>query len=281
MMIDKKVLACLGRSPLADDVTDYAAWAAARLSAPLELLHVLERHPERSSGDDRSGAIGVDAQETLLSKLSADDERHARTLREEGRLLLDRMRERARAGGAAHVDVRQRHGSLDETVAELEAEARLVVMGRQMPLAAGTHFEQTVRRLRKPILTVPGPFRPVERVMIAFDGGIASRRGVELVAGSPLFRECAIHLLMSGNESAAAARQLDWARQVFETAGRPVDTRLAPGNAGEVIPEVARTQAIDLLVVGAYSRSPLASLLRGSRTNVLLQSFPIPTLLMR
>lgn len=34
--------------------------------------------------------------------------------------------------------------------------------------------------------------------MIALDGGVASRHGVELAAGSPLFANCGIFLLMSG-----------------------------------------------------------------------------------
>jgi nucleotide-binding universal stress UspA family protein len=281
MTIEKKVLACVDRSPLADHVTDYATWAAGRLPAPLELLHVLERHPERGSGDDRSGTIGVDAQEELLSRLSADDESQSKALREEGRVHLNRLRERALAAQAPMVDVRQRHGDLDDTVAELEAHARLVVMGRQTPLSAGTHFERTVRRLRKPILTVPGPFRPIERVMIAFDGRIASRHGVEMVAASPLFRQCQIYLLMSGEENAAAARQLEWARQTFLTAGVEVEAMLTPGSAAEVVPNAVQAAAIDLLVMGAYSHSPLRSLVRGSKTSDLLRSFSIPTLLMR
>ncbi len=67
MNMDNKVLACVDQSPCADYVADYAAWAARRLDAPLELLHVIDRHPEIGSGDDHSGSIGINAQEALLS----------------------------------------------------------------------------------------------------------------------------------------------------------------------------------------------------------------------
>ena len=66
-----KVLACVDQSTFADSVADYAAWAAERLGAPLELLHVIDRHPEVGTGDDLSGAIGVNAQEHLLADLAA------------------------------------------------------------------------------------------------------------------------------------------------------------------------------------------------------------------
>lgn len=281
MTNEKKVLAGVSLLPLSHHVADYAAWASTVLGAPLELLHVLERHPEKGSGDDHSGIIGVGTQEALLSKLSADDESQVRAMREAGRVHLNDLRERALAAGARMVDVRQRHGDLDDTMAELEDEARLVVMGRQQVVSAGTHFERTVRRLRKPILTITGPFRPVDRVLIAFDGGIASRNGVEMVANSALFRQCRIHLLMSGSDNAGAARQLDWARQTFESAGREVNAMLTPGDVGEVTRKVVDVEGIDMLVMGSYSHSPLMSLVRRSRTSEILQSFSIPTLLMR
>ena len=70
---ENKVRACVDQSHLAEYVADYAAWAAHCMDAPLEVLHVIERHPEQGSGEDHSGAIGIDAQENLLAKLSAED----------------------------------------------------------------------------------------------------------------------------------------------------------------------------------------------------------------
>mgnify|MGYP006195955945 CR=1 FL=1 len=50
MNTDNKVLACVDQSAFADHVTDYAAWAAQRLGAPLELLHVIDRLTPDDSG---------------------------------------------------------------------------------------------------------------------------------------------------------------------------------------------------------------------------------------
>ncbi|MEE3109976.1 MAG: universal stress protein, partial [Pseudomonadota bacterium] len=62
MDLEKKVLACVDQSHFADFVVDYSVWAAQRLAAPLELLHVLERHPEIAAHADHSGTLGLDAQ---------------------------------------------------------------------------------------------------------------------------------------------------------------------------------------------------------------------------
>ncbi len=160
MKYENKVLACVDQSQYADYVADYAAWAAQRMGAPLEFLHVIDRHLERSSSEDHSGAIGFDAQESLLNKLTDEDEARTRNSREQGRIFLNRLRERAVAAGTAQVDVRQRHGSLVETLAEQEGEVRLLVLGRRGESAdttqrdLGRNVEQVVRSFHKPILTV-------------------------------------------------------------------------------------------------------------------------------
>ncbi|MEZ5653141.1 MAG: universal stress protein [Burkholderiaceae bacterium] len=287
MQSDQKVLACVDRSHFADTVTDYAAWAAQRLGAPLELLHVLDRHAEVSRSTDHSGAIGIDAQEQLLSELSEEDASQSKAAREQGRLFLNRLRERAAAAGVQAPDVRQRHGVLHVTLAEREGGVRLFVLGRRGESAEhtqrdlGRNVERVARSLHKPILTVTEGFTEPRRVMIAFDGGNVTRQGVSMVAASPLFRGLPVRLLMSGWQSREASKQLDWARKTLEAAGFEAPASLIPGDAESVIAKAVRDEAIDMLVMGAYSHSPLRSLFLGSKTSDLLRSASIPTLLLR
>lgn len=287
MKNEDKVLACVDQSRFADYVADYAAWAARRMDAPLEFLHVIVPHPEQGSGKDRSGAIGVNAQQELLVKLSEEDKARARSAREQGRIFLNRLRERAVAAGAARVDVRQRYGELEATLAEQEDGVRLLVLGRRGEAAEATqrdlgrNVEGVVRSLHKPILTVTEGFKEPQRVMIAFDGSIVTRRGVKMVAGSPLFRGLPIYLLMSGKERQDAPRQLDWAKTALEAAGFDITASLIPGDAESIIAKTVKAQSIDMLIMGAFGHSPLRSLLFGSKTADLLRSSAIPTLLLR
>jgi hypothetical protein len=80
----QKIIACVDPSRFASPVADYAAWASRLTRAPLALLHVLDRHPERGFGDDHSGAIGIDAQESLAAKLVADEAARTAAAREQG-----------------------------------------------------------------------------------------------------------------------------------------------------------------------------------------------------
>jgi len=287
MIFENKVLACVDQSRFADDVTDYAAWAAQRMDAPLELLHVIDRHLAQGSGKDHSGAIGFDAQEHLLAELSEADKALTHTAREQGRVFLNRLRQRALAAGVEQVDVRQRHGELEDTIAEQEGGVRLLVLGRRGESAQttqrdlGRNVERIVRTVHQPILAVTEGFKTPERVLIAFDGSNLTRRGVEMVAGSPLLVGLPMHVLMCGDQGKEAAKQLDWAQVTLENAGFVVQVALQPGDPERVIANAIQTQGIDLFIMGAYSHSPLRKLLMGSKTTDLLRSAKVPTLLLR
>src|SRR5690554_1570872 len=287
MKNENKVLACVDKSHYADYVADYAAWAAKRLDAPLEFLHVIDNYPSESLGEDRSGAIGIDANENLLKKLTAEGEAHIKAAREQGRIFLNRLRERAIEAGAKEVDTRQRHGDLQETIAEQGADVRLLVLGRRgetpetSRFPIGRHVERVVRSLNRPILAVTENFKEPQRVMIAFDGGNITRRGVKMIADSPLFKGLPITLLMSGKEKPDGQKQLDWAKNTLEKAGFEVKALLTPGDTSTVIAQVIKEQSIDMLIMGAFSRSPLHGWIFGSNTLDLLRAATIPTLLLR
>jgi hypothetical protein len=96
------------------------------MDAPLEFLHVIDRHPEQASGEDHSGAIGIDAQK-FVSKLSAEDE--IRTECTGARSPLPEP-----PAGAGHCCRGRRivcggAGELEETLAEQEEGVRLWILG--------------------------------------------------------------------------------------------------------------------------------------------------------
>lgn len=287
MPSESRVLACVDQSQYANHVADYAAWAALRLSLPLEFLHILDRHPERAVEVDHSGAIGVDAQEKLLQTLAAEDEARSRAARESGRLFLNQLRERAVAAGVASPDVRQRHGELEATLVEQEDSVRLFVLGRRGESAEttqrdlGRNVERVVRALHKPILTVTRDFQEPRRIMIAFDGGNLTRKGVVMLATSPLFAGLPIHLLMSGKPRKDASKQLEWARETLAQAGFEVEAHLLHGDAETTVAKKVQEFDINMLVMGAFTHSTLRRIFFGSRTLDLLRAASIPVLLLR
>ncbi|MEM1145224.1 MAG: universal stress protein [Pseudomonadota bacterium] len=283
----EKVLACVDQSSYANHVADYASWAAIRIGTSLEFLHIIDSTDARPSGEDHSGAIGFNAEGNLLNKLTTEGEALMQTRREEGRIFLGSLRERAIRAGAREVDVRQRHGELVDTLREQERGVQLIVLGRRGRSAEATqrdlgrNVESVVRTLRKPILTVTEGFSEPQKVLLAFDGGAVTRRGVEMIASSSLFPGLPIVLLMSGKATADGPKKLAWAEDVLTKAGFDVSTQMIPGDAEAVIATTVIKESIDLLVMGAFGHSPLRKFFFGSKTEDLLRSSGIPTLLLR
>ncbi len=282
-----KVLACVDQSGFAVNVADYAAWAAMRMEAPLEFLHILDRADDDRGVQDRSGAIGMDAQENLLGQLSDKDEAFSKAAREQGRVFLNRLRERAIAAGVASPDVRQRHGGLVETLAEQQDDTRMIVLGRRGAAAEttqrdlGRNVERVVRALKRPILAVTEDFKAPERVLFAFDGTAVTRQGVDMVTNSPLFKGLPVHILMSGKPRPDGERRLQAAQEKLQLAGLDVHAVFLSGDPEAVIARYIADHGMDMLIMGAYTHSPLRNLIFGSKTTDLLRSAKVPTLLLR
>jgi len=115
----KKVFACVDQSAFAGAVAEAAGWAAERIERPVQLLHIIDKHPERAQkNDDHSGALGIDAQEHLLTDLTAADEENSKKARERGRIFLANLQETLRLSVTVPVDIKQRFGELEHSLSE-------------------------------------------------------------------------------------------------------------------------------------------------------------------
>jgi nucleotide-binding universal stress UspA family protein len=202
--------------------------------------------------------------------------------------MLDAAKARAVADGVTSpITSRQRHGELVDTLLELESDIRLLVMGRQgeqgdnLGEHIGSHLENVVRTLHRPILVIPADYTEPQRILIAFDGSATTRKAVEMVAASSLFRGLPCHVVMVAADKADARDQLDWARTTLEKAGFEVTASLRSGQVEEVLCGYREEHAIDLIVMGAYGHSKIREFLVGSTTTKLIRQSKVPLLLLR
>jgi nucleotide-binding universal stress UspA family protein len=281
-----QVIACIDGSSITPAVCDYAAWASRKMDAPLEFLHVLGRS-EYPIPADLSGNLGLGSREHLLQELAELDEKRSRVALEQGRLMLDAARARAVEDGVPNPTSRQRHGELVDTLIEFEHDVRLLVMGRQGEHGdsagehIGSHLENVVRTLHRPILVIPSDYTEPQRILIAFDGSATTRKAVEMVASSLLFRGLPCHLVMVGADKAEAREQLGWAQATLERAGFQVIAGIRSGHVEEVLCAYRTEHAIDLIVMGAYGHSKIREFLVGSTTTKLIRQSRVPLLLLR
>ncbi len=277
------VIACIDGSAVSSAVSDFAAWASLRMDAPLVLLHVLDKS-EYPTDSNLTGNIGLGSREALLEELATLDEKRGKIALEQGRLMLEAARERAVADGVAEPMVRQRHGSLIDTLVELEDETRLLVMGKhdeKLGVHVGSRLETVVRTLHRPILVSPPAFKAPERVLLAFDGSATTCKGVDMVAGSPLFRGLPCHVVMVGADNATNRGHLEWARHTLEASEFEVATALIEGEVERVLCDYRTEHGIDMIVMGAYGHSVIRRFLVGSTTTSMIRNATVPVLLLR
>lgn len=281
------ILTCTDGSIYGPSIYQHAAWAADRLAADIEVLHVIDHHREHGPTKDLTGAIGLDATVELTEELTRLEEAQGRVARLKGKAILEEARRLLAARGVENVTTTQRHGTLLETLEEFEPQSELVVVGKrgehagapQSPL--GGHLEDLVRFSVRPVLVAARAFKPIRRFLIAFDNSPSARKAVDYVLESPLLRGLDCRLVMVGRMDDAHETTLNAVRDELIGAGYTVTAKLLPGNPATVIAEKVKTSEIDMLVMGAYGHSQIREFIVGSTTTKLVRACSIPVLMFR
>ncbi|MDZ7591151.1 MAG: universal stress protein [Rubrivivax sp.] len=282
-----RILAAIDGLTNSDAAVDAAIWAAQRSGAPLEFLHVLERHPEKASVKDFSGALAAGAQDSLLEALSDDDAHRSRDARERGRALLAAARERAQAGAVSAVDGRLRHGEVIDTVAELGADAGLLVLGEHEhdDVSSGRkrhldhHVERMIRTVTCPVLVATGAvFSPPRKVALAYDGSPEAQRTLVAAATHPLLVGLPLTVVTVATSATSTSGPLGMSLQ---TALPGSQSTMLSGDPHAAIAAFVREAGIELLVIGASRKNFLQRLVKGSTTSSLLRTSDAAVLVLR
>jgi len=281
------LIALIDGSIYSQSVCDHAAWAAGRMGASVQVVHAIGRRDTPSAPVNLSGSIGLGARSELLEELAELDAQKAKLSQQRGRILLDEARARLAENGVESVATTLRNGDVVETVQELEKEADLIVIGKRgeaadfAKLHLGSNLERVVRSVHQPILVAARSFKPVERFLIAFDGGTSAMKAVDHVARSWLFAGLECRLLMAGADTPEARKRLDDAAALLRAAGYEVQADIEPGGASAAIAKRVESDGIDLLVMGAYGHSRIRTMIIGSTTTEMIRSCLIPVMLFR
>lgn len=280
-----KIIAFVDGSIYSESVCHHAAWIAGRTGGEVELYHVLGRReaPDRT---DLSGAIRLGARTRLLEELSALDEQRNRLAQAQGRAILDDAKALVEADGA-HVTPHLRRGDLVETVGELEDKAALTVIGKRgegadfAKMHLGSNLERVARASRKPVFVASRAFKPIRKVMIAYDGRAGSMKAVDYVAREPLFAGLECLVVSVGEASDKLRRQLSDAEATLAAGGHKAETMIAGGQPAQTLGSLVESEGIDLLVMGSYGHSALRGMILGSTASEVIRTCLVPILLMR
>jgi len=287
MNTNAAIVALLDGSVYSRSICEHSAWIANRIDASVTVVHALGRREVSSAPADLSGNIGLGARTALLEELAEFDRQKAKLAQKRGRAILDDARQVLIDAGVENTETKLRLSELVDTVLELEQNANLVVIGKRGEgadfdkLHLGSNLERVVRSSSKPVLVTSREFKPVKRVLIAFDAGTSVLKAINYFCQSDAFSDLECHLLTAGSETKNTRRQLEGAAALLQDAGFSVTQQIAPGQPDEVICQSVNDDGFDLLLMGAYGHSRIRNLIIGSTTTEMIRSCMIPVLLFR
>ncbi|MCH6255932.1 universal stress protein [Puniceicoccaceae bacterium K14] len=281
------ILACTDGSLYATSVYKHAAWASAKISASVHVLHMLNPHHEDPVKTDTSGHIGLGAKSQLLEEIVNLEAARAKVARKHGEAILEDATAQLEAAGIKEIIADQKHGRLSDSIENYERDADLVVIGKRGNHAnfekghLGHNLERVVRSCQHPVLVSSREFTKMESFILAFDGGASSKKAVEYAANNPLLKGMKCRLLSVGKTNAALEADLEEAKQALIKAGYDTTAEVQSGEPDKVIAETVEKENIDLLVMGAYGHSHIRHLIVGSTTTAMIRIVKIPVLLFR
>ena len=287
----KKILLCSDGSAFAENTYRYGAWFATNLKAEeVDVLCVTDfRAQQAISTQNLSGSIGIDASENLLNRLVELEHEKAKINHQRAKLVLQKAAQTLKAEGVDRINLLHETGFLVDCLAKFEASCDLIVLGKRGEAAEfasghlGANLERIVRSSHKPCLVTSRQFKPIERVLVAYDGSPSSQKIIQFIADSSIFESLELHIVTVAKSAAdqTAIARIESAKQLAQQAGFEPVVSIIEGHSEKAIFNYVTEQDISLLIMGAYGHSRIRHLVIGSTTAQMLRSSHIPVLLFR
>lgn len=281
-----KVITCIDGSAYSDDVCHAGIWAAKKLNRTLLFLHAIEKK-NTAELDDLSGAIGLGARSSLLQELASLDAQRSKLALQVGQDMLTHACDLAQQAGCDQIEKTQRHSDIVEAICDLESDARLVVIGRsgeshgQDFKALGSHIEHIIRQVHTPVLIANKNFTAPTSFMLAYDGRETADKAVKRIIDGGLLHGLTCHLVTVKNSQSGLLDKFKHTESLLTESGFEVKTSFLEGNIFSSLMDYKANNNVEMLVMGAFSRSKLAQAFLGSNTLKMIENTQLPLVILR
>lgn len=283
----KHVLACVDASPYMQSVCGYTTWIAQTMAAPVRLLNVRTPYANWTMSAGYPDAISPAMSSELLIQFAQLERDHNALELQRSNMVIHNAQVLLGTSGLV-VEVAQPVGELVDVVSEIADDTRIIVIGKRGEQAGyatghlGSNLERVVRAAHAPVLVTTIKYAPVKRIAIAYDGGANANLALDyIVKHHAMFAGVECHIIGVAPEYAREELHLAKAAGVLQQAHHTVHVYYGEGLVEDVLGNYIVQHNINMLLMGAYSHTPLRNLFIGSSTNAMLQSCPVPVLLFR
>lgn len=280
----KRILICVDGSNYMTTCCQYGAWLSILSGSSIEVVYVTDlRQFEVPFIADLGGSIGLQPYQAVMGQLQELEDQKAE-------VVLNRSIEVIReAGFEGELKKTHRTGFLVDSLKELEKDADLILIGKRGENAnfatehLGSTMERVVRSATKPCFVASRSFKPIEKVLIAYQDVSSCHEAISFVKRQAWLKDLEIHLIsVSPNqEEEGILRALGVVESELRSGGFDVKCQMLHGVPSQAIVDYAKKSSIDLLLMGAYGHSRIRHLMIGSATTEMLRDCRLPTLLFR
>jgi nucleotide-binding universal stress UspA family protein len=280
------IITCIDGSAISDDVCNAGVWVAKKLDKTLVLLHAIEK-TNTPSANDLSGAIGLGARSALLNEMAELDGQRSKLALALGKELLEHAQNVASKNGCKDIEKTQRHSGIVEAICDLEQDARFIVIGRSGEShredfkALGSHIEQVIRQVHTPVLIVNKDFSEPKSFILAYDGRETADKAVQRIIEGGLLHNMTCHLVSVKNSQSDLLEKFKRTEAMLIEQGFEVKATFMEGNIFDALSQYKLENEVDMLVMGAFSHSKLASVFLGSNTLKMIGHTHLPLVILR
>ena len=181
-------------------------------------------------------------------------------------------------------------GTANQTIVKRAVFTDLVVVhlqhapGTQAFAKMRSGFRLLIRRVATPLLVVPKEMRPIQRILLAFDGSEKAKEANYIAVYLARHWGVELYLLTVYRDARVKEEMrkefLDSKRYIIDHHVRP-HAHMRKGLAGETILAFAKEKNIDLILMGSYGSAPFKEMVWGSAIDYVLESVEIPVLICR
>ena len=276
------LLACTDGSAYGESACDYGLYLAKALDAKLAALHVLDiRMIEGPLLADVSGAIGA-------AEYFASLPQFRNLMEEKGKAICQWFKARASTAGV-NADCLVETGHPLHILLEKQTDADVLILGQRGENEQygreliGSIADRVIRRVHRPCLMVPSPFKPVTAVLACHDGTAISPKVVDMAADLALRLKAPLTVLTVADkmDRSAAQRLAEEGRQRAAASGCSATALVKDGIAADAIIDALSDLKCDLAVMGAHSHTRIREWFVGCTTLRVMADSSLPVLLVR
>ena len=275
-----RVIACIDSSPCINAVADAAAWVAQQTQRELVLLQVLDYYPASYHLGEISGVIGFESNAMLLKELAELEQKQSELALDYSNNLLGHISELIQEKYGIKATQIQEKGDFLEQSFHVLNDQDIVLIGRvgersaEKQKSIGSNVENFIRGAKCTVMTVGETFKSPTRFIFAYEDSPTCKDMMKRVAKSDLLKQLQCHLLYVGDHPEV----LEIPTEFLHNAGLNVVVEYRYGDVAENILDYQNEHQIQLIVLGAYSRSRVRQFFLGSITTNIFRNSPVPLL---